>query len=330
MRRRELIALFASAAVTWPFAARAQSPERLRRIGVLIGTAENDAYFEARLVAFREALQKLGWTERLVRMEYRFAEGDAARLQVYARELIAFNPDVLLAGGSTPMAALGRATRTIPIVFANASDPLGSGLVASLAKPGGNVTGFATPELSVAGKWLDILKEIAPATNRVAVVFNPQTAPGSRSQFLQFLEAATASLGLRRILAPVADVSDIEALGNVLGPEPGGAMLVWPDIFTTTHRKPLVEVAFRQRWPAVYRDREFVVAGGLISYGSDLQEVFRQAASYVDRILKGEKPADLPVQQPTKLELVVNLKTARAIGLKIPESFLLRADEVIE
>jgi putative ABC transport system substrate-binding protein len=314
----------------WPFAARAQPAERQRRIGVLMGTSETDAYFGARIAALRETLQKLGWTERLVRMDYRWAEGDAARLQFHARELIALAPDVLLAAGSTPMTVLGRETRTIPIVFANASDPLGSGLIASLAKPGGNVTGFATSELSVAGKWLDILKEIAPRTDRVAVVFNPQTAPGSRSQFLRSLEAAAASLRLRGLLAPVVGVSDIEELGNVLGPEPGGAMLVWPDIFTTTHRKLLVEVAFRNRLPAVYRDREFVLAGGLISYGSDLQEVFRQAASYVDRILKGEKPADLPVQQPTKLELVVNLKTARAIGLKIPESFLLRADEVIE
>jgi putative ABC transport system substrate-binding protein len=333
MKRREFITLLGGAAAT-PLLSRvgrAQQSSSMRRIGVLMGTAERDPYSQSRIGALRKGLEQLGWIEgRNLRMDYRWASGDAMRTQAYARELIALAPEVIVAGGSTPMTALGQQTRTIPIVFANASDPVGGGLVTSLARPGGNVTGFTSPEPGLAEKWLEMIKEVVPSVGRVAVVFNPETVPGARAQFLHSLESTATSVGLRTILAPVRDAAAIESLGVAVGRAPGGSLIVLSDIFTSTHRKLIVDVAARERLPSVSRDRVFAVEGGLMSYGANVEDTFHRAASYVDRILKGEKPADLPVQQPAKFELVINLKTAKAMGLKIPKVFLVRADEVIE
>jgi putative ABC transport system substrate-binding protein len=328
VRRREFITLLGGAAA-WPFAAGAQQPSAARRIGVLMGLAESDTDSQARVIAFRQELGRLGWIEgRNVWIDYRWAGGDAVRAQAYAKELIALSPDVFLVGGSTAMTALGQQTRTIPIVFANAYDQTGTGLVASLARPGGNVTGFAGFELAMAGKHLEMLKEVAPGIDRVAIIFNPETGPGSRSH--RALESAAASIALRAILAPVRDVAAIEGVMAALGPEPGGGLAVLNDIFTLTHRKPIVALASRYRLPAVYAVRAFAADGGLMSYGADVADMYRGAASYIDRILRGERPADLPVQQPSKFELVINLTTAKALGLTVPPALLARVDEVIE
>jgi putative ABC transport system substrate-binding protein len=328
MRRREFISLLASAAA-WPLVARAQQASAERRIGVLMGLSEDDADSQARVMVFRQELERFGWIQgRNLWIDYRWAGGDAVRAQAYAKELIALSPDVFLVGGSTAMTALGQQTRTIPIVFANANDQTGSGLVASLARPGGNVTGFAGIELAMAGKHLEILKELAPGIDRVAIIFNPETGPGSRSH--RSLESAAASIALRAILVPVPDVAAIDGVISALGPEPGGGLVVLNDIFTMTQRKPIVALASRYRLPAVYAVRAFAADGGLMSYGADVSDMYRRAASYIDRILKGEKPADLPVQQPTKFELVINLKTAKTLGLTVPPTLLARADEVIE
>jgi putative tryptophan/tyrosine transport system substrate-binding protein len=328
MRRREFIALV-GATVARPLAAGAQQSSAVRRIGVLMGLAEDDAGSQARLMAFRQELGRLGWIEgRNIWIDYRWASGDPVRAQAYAKDLIALSPEVFLAGGGTAMTALGQQTRTIPIVFANASDQIGTGLVASLARPGGNVTGFTGFEHTMAGKLLEMLKEAAPGIDRVAILFNPETGPGSRSH--RSLESAAASIGLRAILAPVRDVAAIDGVIPALGPEPGGGLVVLNDIFTLTHRKPIIALASRYRLPAVYAIRAFAADGGLMSYGADVTDLYRGAASYIDRILKGEKPADLPVQQPTKFELVINLKAATALGLTVPPALLVAADEVIE
>jgi ABC-type uncharacterized transport system substrate-binding protein len=331
MKRREFITLLGGAAATWPLAARAQQGERMRRIGVLMGGAEDDVEAQGRVIAFRQELQRLGWIEgRNLRIDYRYAAGDAARAQAHAKELIALLPDGVMAGGSTAMVALGKQTNTIPIVFTNASDPIGSGLVASLARPGGNVTGFTAVELTVGGKYLEMLKEVAPGVARLALVFNPDTVPGGRSQFLRSLEKAAPSIGLRAILAPVRDTAQIDDVGTVLGPEPGGGLVVLNDIFMVTNRKRIIALAARHRLPAVYPVRVYAADGGLMSYGGDTADMGRRAAGYIDRILKGERPAELPVQQPTKFELVINLKTAKALGIEVPPTLLARADEVIE
>jgi putative ABC transport system substrate-binding protein len=330
IERRKFLATLGGAAVTWPLAARAQQGERMRRVAVLMAFAEDDQETKARLAAFRQALQTLGWIEgRNIHIDYRFAGGDPARVQAYVAELVNAAPD-LIVGHSTPVAAaLKQATSTIPIVFAAVNDPLGQGFVASLAHPGGNITGFAFIEFTVVGKWLELLKEIAPGLRRVALIFNPQTAPHF-PVYLRKLGAAPARLAAELTAAPVRDEAEIEAAIAALAREPGGGLIAAGDVFTNAHRALIMALAERHRLPVVYSLRQTVAEGGLMSYGPDGVDVVRRSASYVDRILKGAAPAELPVQQPTKYELVINLKTAKALGLDVSLQFQQRADEVIE
>jgi putative ABC transport system substrate-binding protein len=307
---------------------RAQQTDRMRHIGVLMGLAENDPDSKARLTGFRQGLERLGWSEgRNVRIDYRFAAGRAEHVEALAKELVALQPDVILGQGTPVVAALQRESQAIPIVFVNVSDPIGSGLVASLARPGGNLTGLLQYEASIAGKWLAMLKEIAPRLARAALVMNPI---GSYDYFRQSAEALAPSLKIELVLSPVGTAADIERTIESFARVPNGGLLLPPDNMTSTHRDLIISLAAKHRLPAVYSLRVFVAAGGLMSYGTDQVEMLRQAAYYVDRILRGAKPADLPVQAPTKYETVVNLKTAKALGLTVPPSLLVRADEVIE
>jgi putative ABC transport system substrate-binding protein len=326
LRRRAFITLLGSAAA-WPLAARAQQAERVRHIGVLTYLAADDAEGQARLAAFTQALQ-LGWSEgRNLRIESRWATADDIRR--HAAELATLAPDVLLAAtGTATAAALLQATRTVPIVFAIVIDPVGAGFVASLAKPGGNATGFTVYEYSMSGKWLELLKEIAPRVTRAAVLRDPAVASGIG--MFGAVQIVAPSLGVELIPVDVRDAGEIERAVAAFEPGLNGGLIVTPSALGTAHRELIAKVAARHKLPAVYASRHFVTAGGLISYGPDLLDQFRRAAGYVDRILKGEKPADLPVQAPTKYELVINLKTAKALGLQIPSSVLARADEVIE
>jgi len=329
IRRREFMSLLGGAAAAWPLAARAQ-PGGMRRIGVLMGSAENDSEAQAWVAAFREALQKLGWTEgRNIRIDTRWASADVEAMQRFARELVALQPDLILSQSTPAVAALLQQTRTIPIVFALIANPVGSGFVASFARPGGNVTGFVTIEGSLGGKWLELLKEIAPRVARVALPFNPATATFAE-YYLNPVKAAAASLGVEAIVAPVHDRSELESVIAAQAREPNSGLVVIPDAFTINHRAEITLLAARHRLPAVYPYRDFTELGGLLSYGFDRLENWRGVAGYVDRILKGEKPADLPVQAPSKYELVINLKTAKALGLQIPDKLLALADEVIE
>ena len=331
MRRREFIGTLGGAVVTWPLAARAQRPEQLRQVGALMGYAENDPEGQARVGSFREGLQKLGWAEgRNIRIDTRWATpGDAELRQRFAQELVALQPDLILSHGTPGTATLLQQTRTIPIVFAGVSDPVGSGFVASFPRPGGNVTGFITMEPTMSGKWLELLKEIAPAVARVALLFNPVTAP-----FVEYwlgpFKAAAASFGLEAIVAPVRDTSELATVIAAQAREPNGGLIAIPDTFLAAHRAEVTSLAARYRLPAVYAFRYFPDAGGLMSYGSDQIDDYRRAAIYADRILKGTKPSELPVQTPVKFELVINVKTAKALGLVIPQAVLTRADEVIE
>ena len=330
MTRRELITLLGGAAAAWPLAARAQQRERVRRVGVLMGSAENDSEAQAWVAAFREALQKLGWTEgRNIRIDTRWASADVEAMQRFARELVALQPDLILSQSTPAVAALLQQTRTIPIVFALIANPVGSGFVASFARPGGNVTGFVTIEGSLGGKWLELLKEIAPRVARVALPFNPATATFAE-YYLNPVKAAAASLGVEAIVAPVHDRSELESVIAAQAREPNSGLVVIPDAFTINHRAEITLLAARHRLPAVYPYRDFTELGGLLSYGFDRLENWRGVAGYVDRILKGEKPADLPVQAPSKYELVLNLKTAKALDLDVPWILQQRADEVIE
>jgi putative tryptophan/tyrosine transport system substrate-binding protein len=331
MKRREFIALLIGPAALRPRTAPAQQSTQYRRIGMLIGYAENDPETQARLLAFRQTLDHLGWTEgRSVLIEYRFAPASPDQAQDFAKELVAMRPDVLVSNSTPATAALLRETRTIPIVFVGVSDPLGSGFVASIARPSGNATGFTNFEPSLIGKWLEMLKEIAPAIVRVAVIFNPKTAPDRGSFFLDPFERIARSLAIEPIAANVSDDAEIQSIFAKIGGEPGGSVIVMPDAFTTVHRQLIIQLAAKHRLPAIYPYRYEAVDGGLLSYGVDTVDLLRRAAPYVDRILKGEKPADLPVQAPTKFDLVINLNTAKALGLTIPHSMLLRAAEVIE
>ena len=330
MRRREFITLLGGAAA-WPIAARAQQSERVRRVGVLMLYAENDSEAQAWVAAFREGLQKLGWVEgHNIRFDTRWAWADVEAMQRIARELIALQPDVILSQVTPTTVALLQQTRTIPIVFALVADPVGSGFVANLSRPGGQVTGFATSEGSVGGKWLELLKEIAPRITRVAVLFNPTIAVTFAEYYLNPVKAAAASLGVEAIAAPVHDTSELEPVVAAQAREPNSGLIVIPDAFTIGHRAEVTSLAARYQLPAVYPYRQFAELGGLLSYGFDRLDNWRRAAGYVDRILKGEKPADLPVQAPTKYELVLNLKTAKALGLDVPWILQQRADEVIE
>jgi putative ABC transport system substrate-binding protein len=330
MRRREFIRLFGGAAAAWPLAARAQQPDRVRRIGVLMGYAESDQEAQAWVAAFREGLQKLGWTEgRNIRIDIRWATGDGKAIQRLAKELVALQPDLIISPTTPSTAALLQQTRAIPIVFALVADPIGSGFVASFPRPGGNATGFINFEPTIASKWLELLKEIAPHVQRVAFLFNPATAPHFE-YFLNPFKAATASFGVEAITAPVRDTSELESVIAAQAREPNSGLIVMPDSFTTSRRVEIISLAARYRLPVIYPYREFAEVGGLLSYGLDRLDNFRRAATYADRILKGEKPSELPVQAPVKFELVINLKTAKALGLTVPPTLLARADEVIE
>jgi len=327
MKRREFITLIGGAAA-WPVAGRAQQRDRVRRIGVLMAWEENDPVAKTYASAFTQALVDLGWTDgRNVRMDVRWAGADINRIRALAQDLVGLQPDIILAAGTPATVALQRETPTIPIVFASVSDPVASSIVERLDRPGGNVTGFATNEASLGGKWLELLSEIAPGLKRAAIMFNPDLAVSS---FMPSLEAAARSLKVTPIIAPVHSDVEIETAIIALGREPGGGLVVILDVFTAGHRASIISAAARNNVPAVYTLSYFARDGGLLSYGVDTVDISRRAASYVDRILRGEKPGDLPVQFPTKFEMVVNLKTAKALGLAVPPSILLRADEVIE
>jgi putative tryptophan/tyrosine transport system substrate-binding protein len=326
MKRREFM-IFLGSAAAWPVAARAQQPDRVRRVGVLMGISD-DPEGQARVAVFRQALAALGWTEgRNVQFIYRWSAGDVVHARQFAKELLDLRSDVILAN-STPIAVAVRdITRTIPTVFVQVSDPVTAGVVQSLARPGGNLTGFTTFEPSIASKWLELVKRIAPNITRVAYLFNPNTAP---LFYARAVETAAPLLSVKPFAAEVHNTAEMEGVIEQFARESGSALLVLPDLFTATNRQSIIALAAHHRLPAVYPARYFVASGGLMSYGVELLETYRQAASYVDRILRGEKPADLPVQAPTKYELVINLKTARALGLEVPPTLLARADEVIE
>jgi putative tryptophan/tyrosine transport system substrate-binding protein len=330
MRRREFMTLVGGAAATWPLRARAQS-QQMRRICVLMGIAENDPSQRSLVSALTEALKDLGWHDgRNVRIDYRWGGSDPEKIQIFARLFVGQRPDVIV-GSTTPViAALKTQTSTIPILFTQVSDPVGSHLVDSLARPGCNITGITNLEGSIGTKLVELLKEVAPQTSRVALMFNPQTSPNGGAYFLDPLEAAAPLLKVKMIAAPVHHPADIEAAMISLSGEPDAALIVMPDIFIMAHRQDIITLAARFHLPAVYAYRLFPAGGGLMSYGTDLVDIFRRLASYVDRILKGERPADLPVQMPIKYELVINLRTAKAFGLDIPVSVQQRADEVIE
>jgi putative ABC transport system substrate-binding protein len=328
IRRREFIAGIGGA-VAWPLGARAQQGDRVRRIGVLIARDENDPEGKTYVSAFIQSLAGLGWTDgRNVRMDLRWGGGDINRIQALAQELVGLQPDIILAGSTPATVALQRETRTIPIIFAGVADPVASGLVARLDRPSGNVTGFALDEATLGGKWLELLSEIAPGLKRAAIVFNPDTSPASA--YMPSFETAARSLKVVPIITPVHSDVEIETAIIALGREPGGGLVVMPDIFMLGHRVPIISAWARNKVPAVYYQSAFVRDGGLLSYGVDLVDIWRRAASYVDRILRGAKPAELPVQLPTKFEMILNLKTAKALGLAVPPSILLRADEQFE
>jgi putative tryptophan/tyrosine transport system substrate-binding protein len=330
MRRREFITLLGGAAVTWPLAARAQQGERVRRIGVLVNFPTNDTVARARIGAFQDVLQQLGWREAVnLRTEYRWTAGGDDKLAPFAQELVALSPEVIMGAGSPTVVALRRATRTIPIVFALVSDPVGAGFVESLARPGGNATGFTAFEYTIAAKWLELLKEIAPGVKQVAVL-REATNPGGIGQFVA-IQSAASTLGVEvRPIDGGLGKDEIERAVTAFANKPNGGLIVTATPMANIHRELIITLAERYRLPAVYGFRFHVERGGLIAYAPDQLDQYRGAARYVDRILKGEKAADLPVQAPTKFELVINLKTARALGLAVPDSLLARADEVIE
>jgi putative ABC transport system substrate-binding protein len=328
LRRRKFIAGLGGAAA-WPLAVRAQQGDRVRRIGVLMGGNENDPFTKTVVSAFIQALAGLGWTDgRNVRIDLRYAGADINRIRALAQELVGSQPDIILTSATPATAAVQRETRTIPIVFPGVSDPVASGIVPRLNQPGGNITGFALFETTLAGKWLELLSEIAPGLKRAAIMFNPDTAPASA--YMPSFETAARSLKVVPITAPVHTDVEIETAIIALGREPGGGLVVIPDGFTVVHRAPIISAAARNNVPAVYSQSDFTRDGGLLSYGPDLVDNWRRAASYVDRILRGEKPGDLPVQFPTKFEMILNLKTAKALDLAVPLTLRAIANEVIE
>src|SRR5712692_7075245 len=332
LRRRDFITLVGgAAAAAWPpLAARGQEPDRTRRIGVLMGSPESDSEAQTNVAAFRDGLQRLGWTEgRNIEIDTRWATADVESMQRFAKELVALQPDLILTSSTPATAAMLQQTRTIPIIFVWVADPVGSGFVASLPRPGGNVTGFTPIEGSLGGKWVELLKEIAPRVARVTLLFNPAMATFVEG-YLNPFKAAAASLGVAAIVAPVHDMSELESVIVAQARESNVGLVVIPDAFTIGHRAEITLLAARYRVPAIYWSRFFAELGGLISYGSDSIDPYRRAASYADRILRGEQPGELPVQAPVKFELVINLKTAKALGLDVPLQLQQRADEVIE
>jgi putative ABC transport system substrate-binding protein len=329
MKRREFISLLGGAAVAWPVAARAQQPQRIRTIGVLGTIAEDDPHWTARLMAFERELQRAGWSEgRNVRFERRSAPADSDRTRSHATELVALAPDVILTSSNIGTAILGGQTRTIPIVFVGTGEPVETGLVPNMARPGGNITGFALLELGIGGKWLELLKEIEPSLRRVAVIYT-QGGPGSEG-LLHTLDALAPSFGVNTTSIPARDASQLERAISAFSSEPNSGLIAVPGPAVLVHRAQIIAAAARHRLPAIYAGSHHVTSGGLMSYGADLTDLYRRAAAYVDRILRGEKPGELPVQLPTKFELVINLKTAKALGLTVPRFLLARADEVIE
>jgi putative ABC transport system substrate-binding protein len=330
VRRRDFITGLGFA-VAWPRAARAQQVERVRRIGVLMGADEDDPQRKRWLSVFAQGLAESGWTDgRNLRMDVRWAGENVDRMGMFAKELADLQPDVIFTHTTPATAAVQRQTRTIPIVFTFVGDPVGEGFVAGLPRPSGNITGFIPQEASLAGKWVELLTEIAPGVKRVAAMFNPDTEPFVKRHFLPSFEEAARSLKLAPIVAPVHDEAEIEQTIASLGGEPRGGFVVMPDVFVQVHRAQIISLAARYNVPAVYQLSLFARQGGLLSYGPDGADLFRRAAPYVDRILRGAKAADLPVQLPVKMEMVVNLRTAKAFGLAVLQSILLRADEVIE
>ena len=329
MRRREFITLVGGMAASWPHVARGQQAT-MRRVGVLMGWEESDRATQSLFAAFRDALAKLGWAEGGdLRIELRWGNGSAARIEMFSKELVNLRPDAIL-GQTTPVVrALALETRTIPIVFVQVSDPIGGGFAKSLARPSGNITGFTTDNSAQGGKWVEVLKEIAPHTTRVALLFHPETAVPP-TIFMPSIQAAASAFGIQAIAAPVHAKNEIEGVIAGQAKNPGGGLIVTPDPFNAANRDLIIALAVRFRVPAIYFNGFFADPGGLIVYGSVFAEEFRQAAGYIDRIIKGEKAADLPVQAPTKYELVINLKTAKALGITVPQSLLISADEVIE
>jgi putative ABC transport system substrate-binding protein len=330
LKRRNLIAL-AGCVIAWPLIAAAQQPEKIRRVGALMGYAESDPEGQTRFASFRDGLQSLGWVEgRNIRIDLRWATpGDAELRQRFAQELVALQPDLILSHGTPATTTLLQQTHIIPVVFVGVSDPVGSGLVASFARPGGNATGFITMEPTMSGKWLELLREIAPRVTRVALLYNPATAPFAEYWLAPF-KAAAASFALEAAVAPVHDISELEAVIAAQARAPNGGLIAMPDTFLAAHRIEVTSLAARYGLPAVYAFRYFADVGGLMSYGSDQVDDFRRAATYADRILKGAKPGEFPVQTPVKFELVINLRTARSLGLNVPVNLQQRADEVIE
>jgi putative tryptophan/tyrosine transport system substrate-binding protein len=328
MRRRDFIKLLGSATAALPLRARAQS-ERVRRIGVLAPTADSDPEMKAWVSGFTQGLADLGWIDgRNLRMDVR--GGTVDRVRMFAKEIVDLRPDVILSISTPATAAVQRETQTIPIVFAAVGNPVGDGFVASLSRPGGNMTGFMIQEPAIAGRWLELLTEIAPRVTRAAAMINPETSPGGGSYFVAEFEAAARSLKVAPVIAVVHSDADVEDLIAGLGREPGGGLVVTPSVFMNNHRASIISLALRHNVPAVYRDAVYVKEGGLLSYGPDVGDIIRRAAPYVDRILRGAKPAELPVQLPVKFEMALNMKAAKGLGLTVPTTLLAVADEVIE
>jgi len=329
MQRRDFVVLLA-ATVAWPVAALAQPSERIRRVGILVGSAESDPNIQAWIAEVQNGLAALGWRNgHNVHFERRFAGGDVDRTEHHAQELVRLDLDVIVTSSTPAALVLLRKTRSIPVVFTNVTDPVGSGVVRNLARPGGNITGFTNFESSIGGKWLEILKDISPSIKRASIMTNLAVATYSHD-YIQSFEAAATSLSVQASVAPVNNVAEIDAAIAAQAREPGGSVIVIPDIFIVANRLAIIASSARHRVPVIYPYRVMANDGGLVVYGPDIADLYRRAATYVDRILKGEKPGDLPVQQPTKFELVINLKTAKALGLAVPPTLLALADEVIE
>jgi putative ABC transport system substrate-binding protein len=330
LRRREFITILGGAATVWPFAARAQQPDGMRRIGILMTALESDTEYQTYISSLRKELQNLGWSEgRNLRIEYRWGALNVDLRRQFAEQLIALQPDVIFSQNTPTTATLHQQTKTVPIVFVLVSDPIGAGFVTSFSRPGGNITGFLSMEATVAGKWLGLLKEIAPHVTRAIVLFNPTTAPYFEL-YLDPLKAAAPSYGVEVVLAPVRDASELETVLAANAREPNGGLIAMSDAFLNVYRNEVTSLAARYRLPAVYPYHYFFEAGGLMYYGPEMVDQYRRAASYLSRILKGEKPAELPVQAPIKYVLAINTKTAKALGLEVPPMLLARADEVIE